>query len=126
MQTKREWLVTQGLAKPGRGKFSNAAKAALAKAEEEGMTFSDGAAPAPKATGEVKEAPKPAASETPFLTSDEYRYPENVYRASVYRNGKKVALSLRECCSTCKVSLVNHFCDSPVYLGDQFVKIERR
>ncbi len=45
MVTKREWLVTQGLAKPGRGKFSTAAHAALSRAASEGMTFDDDTAP---------------------------------------------------------------------------------
>jgi hypothetical protein len=42
-QTKREWLVDQGLATAGRGRFSAAAKEALAKAEADGLTFSDSA-----------------------------------------------------------------------------------
>ena len=37
--TPREWLVQQGLAKPGRGKFSNEAKAALKNAMDSGMEF---------------------------------------------------------------------------------------
>jgi hypothetical protein len=42
MQTKREFLVELGLAKPGaRGRFSSAAKAALDKAIETGMTFAE-------------------------------------------------------------------------------------
>jgi hypothetical protein len=41
MLTQRAYLVSLGLAKDGRGKFSNAAKDALAKAIEQGMTFSD-------------------------------------------------------------------------------------
>lgn len=47
----RDWLVKQGLAKQGRGRFSREAKAALAKAISEGMSFSDF-----KLTGD--EAPK--------------------------------------------------------------------
>lgn len=39
--TAREYLVELGLASPGRGKFSKVAKEALAKAIEDGQTFSD-------------------------------------------------------------------------------------
>lgn len=46
MATMREYLVSLGLAKPGRGRFSGDAKAALAKAIAEGMTFDDVTAPA--------------------------------------------------------------------------------
>lgn len=46
MMTQREYLVSKGLAKAGRGKFSNAAKAEIAKAISQGVSFSD---PAPAA-----------------------------------------------------------------------------
>ncbi|QOI67579.1 Lsr2-like DNA bridging protein [Streptomyces phage Beuffert] len=39
MATEREWLVSQGLAKMGRGRYSAEAKAALANAKANGMTF---------------------------------------------------------------------------------------
>jgi hypothetical protein len=65
---KREWLVSKGLAKPGRGKFSDKAKRALAKAEAEGMVFDDPKAnkvatvkrPKPEPKVVVKVEPKPA------------------------------------------------------------------
>jgi len=42
MQSKREWLVSKGLAKEGaRGRFSLAAKQALEDAEKSGVTFND-------------------------------------------------------------------------------------
>ena len=42
MATKREYLVSLGLAKAGRGRFTTEALAVLAKAESEGIVFSDG------------------------------------------------------------------------------------
>ena len=48
MATAREYLVSLGLAKPGRGRFSGEAKAALAKAIADGMTFDEVNPPAPK------------------------------------------------------------------------------
>jgi len=41
MATKREWLVEQNLATPGRGRFSREANAALDKAISEGIVFDD-------------------------------------------------------------------------------------
>jgi hypothetical protein len=41
MATRREFLVEKGLAKPGRGRFSAAAKQALADAEAAGEVFDD-------------------------------------------------------------------------------------
>lgn len=134
MQTKRDYLVSLGLAKPGRGKFSNAAKEVLAKAEAEGMKFAD-TGPT-KNSGSTKSATEKAAggqtdqktdpSMTPYLTPDEYRFPEKEYRGVTFRDGKRVEVSLRECCNTCKVSLVNHMCESPTIFEGQQVKIERR
>jgi hypothetical protein len=133
MQTKREYLVTLGLAKAGRGKFSNAAKEALVKAEKEGIVFSEPnpvkpvkVKPAPKATGPV-EAPKPAPVKSAgtglvdYLYASDYRYPEAEYKA-VEVGGKKVH-GMRECCNTCRVSLTNHMCDNPTILGNIAVKI---
>lgn len=37
----RDWLVKQGLAKPGKGRMSAVAKTALEKAMSEGVVFSD-------------------------------------------------------------------------------------
>lgn len=126
MQTKRDYLVGLGLAKAGRGKFSNAAKAALVEAEAKGVKFSDGEpiVKSVKATGDSKPAPVEAAN-TPYLTQDEYRFPEAEYRAVANENGKKVVYSLRECCNTCKVSLVNHMCEFPTILGGIRVTIEK-
>ena len=39
MATEREWLVSQGLAKMGRGRYSAEASAVLKKAKADGMTF---------------------------------------------------------------------------------------
>ena len=133
MQTKREYLVGLGLAKPGRGKFSNDAKKALAEAEAKGVKFSDivtkVSAPTEKPTenaagGQTVKETDPRDSA--YLFPDEYRFPEAEYRAVSFDGGKKVVWSLRECCNTCKVSLVNHMCESPTILGDIVVKIERR
>jgi len=61
MATKREYLVGLGLAKPGRGRFSADAKAALAKAESEGVTFSDGKDASESPDSEPR-APRPVST----------------------------------------------------------------
>lgn len=136
LETRRDYLVRLGFAKPGRGKFSNAAKDALAKADAEGIEFLDGPSPKGNGSGPIKSTvpvkdtePVPAKVDptfTPYLTPDEYRFPEKEYRGIVYHNGKRCEVSLRECCNTCRVSLVNHMCESPTILGGIAVKIERR
>lgn len=48
--TKREWLSKQGLAQPGRGRFSLAANLALEDAAKKGIKFADDAPKPPKPT----------------------------------------------------------------------------
>lgn len=125
MQTKREWLAGQGLAKMGRGKFSNDAKAALAKAEAGGMKFSDSTGPVsstPKAGKVVKDKPQPSG-DTLYVSPTDFRYSEDEWVAVDAKGGK---YSMRECCNTCKVSLTNHGCDNPSVYNNITVKIVRK
>lgn len=61
MVTRREFLVSKGLAKEGRGKFSAEAVKALADAEQAGMVFD--LTPAELAKKEREEKPKKARKE---------------------------------------------------------------
>lgn len=126
MQTEREYLVSLGLAKEGRGKFSNAAKEALVSARAEGMTFKT-TGPNPTVKREATETPteKSDAPQSdnkfpPYLTQDDYRFPEAEWKA-VGVDGK--VYGMRECCNLCRVSLVGHFCDSPTILDGIAVHI---
>lgn len=112
MQTKRAYLVAKGLAKPGRGKFSNAAKAELAKAESKGIKFADAVPARSKATVSRPEKPPepPSPSESPYLYPSDFRFPEKEYEA-VGPDGR--VYGMRECCNTCMASLTNHGCDAP-------------
>lgn len=56
--TKRDWLVSQGLAKAGRGKFSKAAHEALAKAEASGVVFAEPEVKVPSSKPKVVKEPK--------------------------------------------------------------------
>lgn len=124
MQTKRDYLVGLGLAKPGRGKFSNAAKEALAKAEREGVKFADVTPVKPRPETPTKEsatgnpAPRTSPGDSLYLSPSDFRFPENEYVA-VAGDGTKY--SMRECCNTCKVSLTNHACSNPSVLGKAVV-----
>lgn len=128
MKTKREALAEQGLAIAGaRGKFSKAANAWLDAQRAAGVKFSDDDKPV-KSTGPK---PEPVAKtvtpgDSPYISPSDYRFPEDTYDAFYRKNGKKVRVSLRECCNTCRVSLVNHGCDSPTIHGSISVTIEMR
>lgn len=98
--TARDWLVEQGLAKAGRGKFSKVAHEALKSAMAEGMTFSD------------------------YGKSDEESYetapmvhPEGTARFKV--GGSKV--SMKNACNLCGYSLYWCGCETPVVFGKEVV-----
>lgn len=131
MKSRREALAEVGLAKAGaRGKFSNAAKQWLADQESKGVKFSDSNATAPVA---VKSAPTKnsgaPSKETEtgmadYVFPSDYRFPESEYVAFARVGGKKEFHSLREVCNNCRVSLVNHGCNSPVIRGNIVLTIE--
>lgn len=125
MQTRREALVAAGLAKPGRGKFSTAAKAWLDEQRANGVKFSDDELPARPV---VKREPKQTKTESigipDYIFPSDYRYPENEYRVVVPKEWRKL-VSLRSVCDNCQVSLLNHACNTPVVYGSIPVTIER-
>lgn len=132
MSTARDYLVSKGLAKPGRGKFSNAAKEELARAMGAGLTFSDwpkgSTAPvanrAPAAKTRTKRDVTPGtAGESEYLYPSDFRFPEGEY---VAKDPKGKAHSMRECCNTCRVSLTNHACNSPTIHGNVPVTIVKK
>lgn len=64
MATKREYLIERGLAKPGRGRFSNEAKAVLAAAEAAGVVFDEPVKSEP-VKSETDEEPAPRRPSLP-------------------------------------------------------------
>jgi hypothetical protein len=119
----KEWLFENGhIEKVGRGRISLENHKRLA---DSGLKFSDW----PK--GEVTQVvvrkndvdtnvvrvvkeDKPAATETAWLSQDDYRFPENLYQA-VDATGK--TYGMREACNNCGLSLCGHVCDKPSVLG---------
>jgi len=126
MQSRREYAASLGLAIAGaRGKFSNAAKEAIAKAEAEGMRFSDSPATAPVVRPENQSTSSSTINSaiariTPenslYISPSDFRYPEGEYVAVAKVGGKKY--SVRECCNNCRVSLTNHACSTPTIHGN--------
>lgn len=99
----RDYLVEQGLAKSGRGKFSNAAKEHLHAAIATGMKFSD--------YGE-EQVSEEIGYDMPAMT-----WPNGTAR---YRE-TKAKLSMKEACNDCGVSLYWCECRSPRVLGREVV-----
>jgi hypothetical protein len=62
---KREYLISLGLAKAGKGRFSAAAKAAIEKAISEGMVFDEPVAKPVSDKPRVAKAPKVAKEKAP-------------------------------------------------------------
>lgn len=106
--TRREFLVSKGLAKEGRGKFSTAAKDALAAAIAAGTVFDD-MVETPKPVKEKSDKPAPRPT-TAIAELPEYRFTEGVNVAREVESGK--VRSLREVCKTLCVSLLVCPCDT--------------
>jgi hypothetical protein len=127
MQTKREWLAERGLAIAGaRGKFSNAAKEALAKAEKDGVKFAEVnpvkpvRTTGPKVEGKKTEAKpkvKSDPTQTEYISPSDYRFPESEYRLLTADGKPHTQAGMRNVCDTCRVSFVNHLCDAPALFG---------
>jgi hypothetical protein len=97
-QTKREYLVDKGLAKPGRGRFSREALAALAQAESEGVTFTEGAPKPVKAEVEAGEE-SPAPLPRPVLAPEKRMRKEKVAWATITleSSGRSLPVQLGYC-----------------------------
>lgn len=127
MATRRDALVRAGLAKPGRGKFSTAAKAWLDDQRAKGVKFSDDDSPVKPVK---KNAAKPAKQEptmTDYISPSDYRFPEAEYKLAFPKGFPYPAktVGMRNVCDVCHLSLLNHLCDSPTLFG-YAVTIERR
>lgn len=115
MTTRRDYLIGLGLAKAGKGKFSNAAKDAIAKAEADGTIFSDSSAsvPAPKVrvAKPISTEPKVSNSDPGVMLDEDLAHfgVEFFYR----KDGKKKPLSNRAACMNCGYSLIAHQCNLP-------------
>lgn len=111
---KRDWLIAKGLAKPGRGKFSNVAKEALAEAERQGVVFlNKGTAVAPVTIIENGERKQEIREINPWA-----HHPDPIRRDPFYTftgtGGKKVQIAVATACLTCQYSLGWCYCETPL------------
>ena len=129
--TEKDYAISLGLAKAGRGRMSLDAKAAVAKAKADGMVFQmKGPATATVSVSKTtKKADGTVTKETVETEANQYadafmRYPLD--QMFVYEHeGKKYKVSGRLACMPCGYSLVGHGCNDPVvltYHGQKKVK----
>lgn len=117
---KRDWLVAKGLAKPGRGKFSNAAKEALAEAERAGTRFIDKGTTLSTVTvidengerqTERREVNQFAHHPEPIRTDARYTF----VGEGTKKTRKTLSVSVTEACAHCSYSLGWCYCEIPTF-----------
>jgi len=116
MLDEREWLAAKGLAKPNtRGRFSNDAKEALAKARAEGVEFIDKKAGGQVVTtvtidenGKQVEEKKQVDPFAPHLPASRTGMLD-----FVGKGGKKHSVNATEACHACNFSFGWCKCDVP-------------
>ncbi len=96
---EREYLISKGLAKPGRGRFSNAAKAELERARAGGMKIG---------------ASQSAPSDTAVVEVPPYTWPNH---KAVTLDGEEV--SMANACLNCPTSLYWCECGKPQALASR-------
>ena len=114
---RRDYAISLGLAKPGRGRMSRAAHEAIAKAEAEGKTFSDSPVKSDSPKSNSDSADKPDSVKSNSEPKDFFGpTPNPIYNGGWYvvENGKRVDVSGKEVCRNCMCSLDYHRCDSPI------------
>lgn len=119
MTTKRDYAISLGLAKPTRGRMSREANAAIAKAEAEGMVFTDSRSTAPVKTDSSSgdSAAKPVKDSVRATGTFTGPTPSQLFDGGWYvvEGDKVTQLSGKEVCRTCNNSLDWHRCASPTF-----------
>ena len=119
METRREYAIRLGLAKPGRGRLSAAAHDAINKALADGMRFSD--VPVSDSPVTSEEATKKNTEGTFFGDTPEPLYNGGWY---VVEDGNRISISGKEVCRTCMNSLDYHRCNAPTFPSANGVMLE--
>jgi hypothetical protein len=123
MQSARQYLFDLGLAKMSRGRFSAEAKAALAKAMSEGMTFSDYVQSTPAAVPtRVLAAPvvrsakitKPSTKAAPIASQEPQRTEH--FMSVTEKNGTLVVLGNCKCGKSIRMCRCSNGPVPPAYL----------
>lgn len=116
MVSRRDWLVSKGLAKPGRGRLSREAHAAIEKAIADGMTFDDVAVVSTQSSNSDNAPEKKIVqrkAEDFFGDTPEPIWHHDNWH--VFENGERKDITGIEVCRTCMVSLDWHHCTSPTF-----------
>lgn len=109
---------------PGRGRLSQAAKDRIAELVSEGYRVEGYAiAENPKSESQKATVKKVTVTSEKTIAEPFIRYDIGETYA-VDANGKE--WSMKECCNTCRVSLVGHVCDNPTILGNIPVTVKYR
>jgi hypothetical protein len=112
----REWLAAKGLAKPGtRGRFSNAAKEALAAAAKDGLVFSTSATPTATVTVTADNGEKVTERREINIYAPHPPARRSGTLVFVNRKGKRVNVSATEACAHCSMSFGWCDCDVPTF-----------
>lgn len=113
----REWLAARGLAKIGRGRFSTAAKEALAKAESEGVVFISKAKGTTVASVPVMSESGEVVTETRVVDPFAHHHPaaRTGMLKFVGESGAKIEISATQCCSACSYSFGWCKCETPTF-----------
>lgn len=118
MQTRRQYAISLGLAKDGRGRLSTAAKEAIQKALDSGVEFLDDNK-YEKAAVERGKTDSPAKRRKQLEEVDPFPrpiIPDTTKLIGTMANGKKVTVSHREICRNCMYSLKWCHCGKPTAL----------
>ena len=101
---RRSYLVTLGLAKPGRGKFSREAQEALTKARQDGMTFDDEAVQPVKVKEPSERATKASNKIDDLRAEAPRRFRQDEFNGTD-TNGKRIIRTFKDVCNVCRVSM---------------------
>jgi hypothetical protein len=118
--TEKDYAISLGLAKAGRGRMSLDAKKAVQAAKKNGMTFRIKGAPTATVTVVSKpqkdsEAPVTEEKEVNQFADAFYRYDRDQMFAYKHE-GKTYKINGKGACMNCGYSLVGHTCNDPVVL----------
>lgn len=113
---KREYLMSLNppLAKEGRGKFSNAAKEALAKAEAEGIVFVDKKSVV-STVATVNENGEIVSERREINIYAPHPDPIREGRLTFAGKGTKMTVSASEACVSCMHSFGWCYCETPMF-----------
>ena len=113
--TRKDFAISKGLARPGKGRMSREAHEAVNAAIAGGMTFNDKSAAiikgeSPKGPVVAKDEPKADAKEFNQYAPEFYRFDRDQQFYYTDPKGKRVVVNGKGVCRGCGFSLIGHTC----------------